>query len=122
MPSRRIASWLHPIGHFCRTACSAMSKIIHIKWWRFVAASSSKQISNSFSRYWPWFFFAAAFESLVAVAALLLVPSESGLSPARLALLGILAFMVLAGIFLGMRARHDSTRFDSLAGTPLLVS
>jgi hypothetical protein len=87
-----------------------------------VAASSSKQISNSFSRYWPWFFFAAAFESLLAVVVLLLVPSESGLSPARLALLGGLAFMAIAATLLGMRARHDSTRFDSLAGTPLLIS
>ncbi len=87
-----------------------------------MAASSSKQSSNSFSRYWPWFFFAAAFESLIAAAALLLVPSESGLSPARLALLGVLAFIVTAAIFLGMRARRDSTQFDSLAGAPLLIS
>ena len=41
-------------------------------------------MTNSFSKLWPWFFFAAAFESLLAVIALLLVPSESGLSLARL--------------------------------------
>jgi hypothetical protein len=87
-----------------------------------VAASSSKPTSKSFSRYWPWFFFAAAFESLIAAAVLLLVPSESGLSPARLALLGVLAFIITAAIFLGMRARRDSTQFDSLTGTPAFIS
>jgi hypothetical protein len=87
-----------------------------------VAASSSKRNSNSFSRYWPWFFFAAAFESLIAAVGLLLVPSESGLSPARLALLGLLAFIIIAAILLGMRARRDSTQFDSLTGAPWLIS
>jgi hypothetical protein len=87
-----------------------------------VAASSSKGSSNSFSRYWPWFFFAAAFESLLAIVVLLLVPSESGLSLQRLALLGVLAAIFIATIFFGMHARRDSTQFDSLANTPFLIS
>ena len=64
---------------------------------------------NSFSKYWPWFFFTAAFESLLAILALLLLPSESGLSAARLGLLAILLLFFFAGIYLGFReaARRD---------------
>jgi hypothetical protein len=77
---------------------------------------------NSFSKYWPWFFFTAAFESLLAILALLLLPSESGLSLARIGLLAILTLIFFAGIYFGFIARHDSSRFDSLARTPLILS
>ena len=87
-----------------------------------MAASSSSQVSKSFSKYWPWFFFAAAFESLFAALTLLLIPSENGLSLARLGLLGVLILIVLAGIFLGMRARRDWALFDSLAGRTAIIS
>ncbi len=77
---------------------------------------------NSFSKYWPWFFFTAAFESLLAILALLLLPSESGLSAARLGLLAILLLFFFAGIYLGFReaARRDSSRFD--VRTPFIIS
>jgi hypothetical protein len=58
--------------------------------------------SEVFSKLWPWFFFAAAFQSLLAATALLAVPSE-GLSLARLALLGVFAFLSLAGIYFEVR-------------------
>lgn len=80
-----------------------------------MAASSFNQPSKSFSQYWPWFFFTAAFESLVAIIALLLVPSENGLSLPRLALLGVLFALCAGGSFLGFHARRDSTQFDFLA-------
>jgi hypothetical protein len=75
-----------------------------------------------FSRYWPWLFFAAAFESILAVLALLLVPSESGLSIARLAMLAVLFFFFISGIYLGILARRDTTRFDKFARTPVILS
>jgi hypothetical protein len=87
-----------------------------------VAAFSSNQISTSFSRYWPWFFITAAFESLIAIVALLLVPSESGLSLPRLALLGILFLLASIGVFLGIRARKDPARFDAFARTSFIFS
>jgi len=55
-------------------------------------------------RAWPWFFLAAAFESLLAIISLLLIPSE-GLSMARLALLGVLFLFFAGGIYLGFRVR-----------------
>jgi hypothetical protein len=87
-----------------------------------VAASSSNQISKSFTQYWPWFFFTAAFESLVAASALFLVPSESGLSLPRLALLGILLLMLGGLTFLGFRARRNAAQFDPLARSPFIFA
>jgi hypothetical protein len=83
---------------------------------------SFKKTSEAFSRLWPWFFFATAFESLLAVLLLCLIPSENGLSPARLSLLGILALFFFAGIYLGFIARRDSSRFDWMARTSLIIS
>ncbi len=79
-------------------------------------------MTNSFSKYWPWFFLTAAFESLFAIAALLLVPSEGGLSFARLALLGVLFLLFVSASFLGFRARRDPAQFESLARTPFILS
>jgi hypothetical protein len=70
----------------------------------------------------PWLFFATAFESLIAALLLLLVPSESGLSVARLALLGILILFFFGGIFLGFTARRDLTRFDRALSTPFILT
>ena len=83
---------------------------------------NSKQTSKVFSRFLPWLFFATAFESLLAALLLLLVPSESGLSPARLALLGILALFFFAGIFLGFTARRGLIRFDWALAAPFIFS
>jgi hypothetical protein len=69
---------------------------------------------------WPWFFFTTAFESLLAILLLLIVPSESGLSLARLGLLAILILFLFAGIYFGFR--RDSSRFDLLARAPLIFS
>ncbi len=55
--------------------------------------------SYSFN-YWPWYFITAAFESLLALVLLLRIPSEGGLSPARLALAGMLLFFFVLGIVL----------------------
>ena len=73
-------------------------------------------------KFWPWFFLTTAFESLLAILLLFLVPSESGLSLARLALLAILALFFLAGIYLGFLARRDSSRFGFAASTPFILS
>ncbi|MBI5951094.1 MAG: glycosyltransferase family 39 protein [Chloroflexi bacterium] len=70
----------------------------------------------------PWLFFATAFESLIAALLLLLVPSESGLSLARLALLGILTLFFFGGIFLGFTARRGLTRFDRALSTPFILT
>jgi len=78
--------------------------------------------SNNISHLWPWFFFTTAFESLLAILLLLLVPSESGLSLARLGLLAILALFFFAGIYLGYIARRDSSRFDLTVRTPFILS
>ena len=87
-----------------------------------MAASSSKPTSKKFSKLWPWFFFTAAFESLAAVLALLLIPSEGGLSLARTALLAILLFFFLIGICWSILARRDLTRFDKFARTSIIFS
>jgi hypothetical protein len=78
-------------------------------------------MQNKFTKLWPWFFFAAAFQSLLAFTALAAIPSE-GLSPARLGLLGILSALFLVGMYLGFLARRDSTRFDGLDRTPIIIS
>ncbi len=77
---------------------------------------------NSPSKFWPWFFFAAAFESLAAMLGLLLIPSEGGLSLARAALLAILLSFFVLGIYLGIAARRDLTRFDKFARPPIIYS
>ena len=76
--------------------------------------------SKVFANYWPWYFFTTAFESLLAILLLLLVPSESGLSLARLGLLGILVLFFSAGIYWGIIARRDTSRFDWAARTPFI--
>jgi len=78
-------------------------------------------MQNRFSKFLPWFFFAAAFQSLLAVVALLRVPSE-GISLARLGLLGILAFFFFSGMGLGLYSRRDLTRFERLGRTPVIFS
>jgi len=78
-------------------------------------------MQNKFSNYLPWFFFAAAFQSLIAIAALLRVPSE-GLSVARLGLLGALALVFLGGIGFGLYTRRDLSRFEQFASTPVIFS
>ena len=85
-------------------------------------SQTPKKTSEVFSHLWPWFFFTAAFESLLAILALLLVPSESGLSLARIGLLSILFIFFFAGIYLGLIARRDSSRFDKFAATPFILS
>lgn len=87
-----------------------------------MAASSSKPTSKKFSKFWPWFFFAAAFESFIAIVSLLLIPSESRLSPARAALILVLLAFLLMGIYLGYSARRNTSRFDWLARTPCIFS
>ncbi|NOH02117.1 MAG: hypothetical protein HND47_09245 [Chloroflexi bacterium] len=78
-------------------------------------------MQNKTTQLLPWFFFAAAFQSLVAAAALMRVPSE-GLSLARLALLGVFAFLFLSGIGLGIFARRDISRFERLTAAPVIFS
>lgn len=78
-------------------------------------------MQTKFTNFLPWLFFAAAFQSLLAILALLRVPSE-GLSFARLALLGVMALLVLLGIRLGLYARREQTRFERLFTTPVIFS
>jgi hypothetical protein len=70
--------------------------------------------SEVFSKFWPWFFFAAAFQSLLSAFALLSIPSE-GLSLARLALFVVFSLIFLTGIYFGFTARRDHSRFDRFA-------
>jgi hypothetical protein len=83
-------------------------------------SQNPKKTSEVFSLYLPWLFFATAFESLLAALLLILVPSESGLSFARLALLGILILFFLAGIFFGLNVRRGLNRFDWALRTPFI--
>ncbi len=76
-------------------------------------------MQNRFAKLWPWFFFAAAFQSLIAFAALLRVPSE-GLSFARLALISAIAFLLILGIGLGLYSRGNLSRFDNFPATPAI--
>jgi len=82
---------------------------------------TSEIMQNKFSNYLPWFFFAAAFQSLIAAAILLRIPAE-GLSFARLALLGSLVFIFLGGIGLGLYARRNHSRFENFFTTPVILS
>lgn len=84
-------------------------------------SQTGKKTSRVFSNFWPWFFFAAAFQSLLAAWALLAVPSE-GISLARLALLGILFLIFLCGIILGFTTRRNPSRFDRFAATPAIAT
>ena len=78
-------------------------------------------MTNNFSKSLPWFFFAAAFQSLLAIVALLRVPSE-GLSIARLALLGVMGAIFLGGIGLGLYARLTPSRFEWTFTAPVILS
>ena len=78
-------------------------------------------MTNNFSKSLPWFFFAAAFQSLLAIVALLRVPSE-GLSIARLALLGVMGAIFLGGIGLGLYARRNPSRFKWTFTAPVILS
>ncbi|MBK7454372.1 MAG: hypothetical protein IPJ46_11840 [Anaerolineales bacterium] len=81
-----------------------------------------RRTSDVFSSLWPWFFFTAAFESLLAAIALVLIPSENGISVARLGVLALLAAFFFTGIYLGFNSRHQRVRFDLLARSPVIIS
>lgn len=76
---------------------------------------------TKFAKFLPWYFFAAAFQSLTALVALLRVPSE-GLSPARLALLGAIALLFFSGLGLGLYSRRDLNRFERFFTSTVLLS
>lgn len=76
---------------------------------------------SKFTSLLPWFFYAAAFQSLIAVAALLRIPSE-GLSFARLALLGMLSLILLSGVGLGLYSRRNLARFERFVAAPVVLS
>ncbi len=78
-------------------------------------------MQTKFTNLLPWYFFAAAFQSLLAIAALLRVPSE-GISLARLGLLGVMALLFLSSIGLGLYSRRNLTRFERFWTTPALLS
>jgi len=78
--------------------------------------------TSSYSKFWPWFFFAAAFESLLFVGILFSIPSESGLSLARFGLIAILLLVFVLGLYFGLHARDETASFDSLPRTPLVIS
>ncbi|MBI3167902.1 MAG: glycosyltransferase family 39 protein [Chloroflexi bacterium] len=77
-------------------------------------------MQNKFTKFLPWFFFAAAFQSLIAIVILLRIPSE-GISFARLVLLGVMGGLFLAGIGLGLFARRDLSRFERFITTPVIL-
>jgi hypothetical protein len=87
-------------------------------------SQTQNKTSEIFSHLWPWFFFTAAFESIIAIIALLLIPSEGGISFARFSLLAILALFFFAGMYLGVRetARRDSSRVEWMARLPFIIS
>ncbi len=85
-------------------------------------SQNPKKTSEVFARFLPWLFFATAFESLLAALSLLLIPSESGLSLARLALFGILALFFFGGIYLGITTHRSLTRFDRALSTPFILT
>lgn len=86
-----------------------------------MSSQNSIETSRVFSNFWPWFFFATAFQSLLAVVSLLFVPSEGRLSLARIALLAILLLFFLAGSYYGFVAHRDFSRFDRLATTRIIL-
>jgi hypothetical protein len=85
-------------------------------------SNTPQKTSEVFSRLWPWFFFAAAFESMLAALALLLLPSEDGLSLARLGLLAVFLLFFFAGIYFGWNTRRDSSNFDWFADTTFILA
>jgi len=85
-----------------------------------MTAPIPERTSRVISRYWPWFFFAAAFESLIFAVKLLAIPSEGGLSPARLGLLSILIVSFGLSVYLGYRARRGTAWLDSIGRTPFI--
>lgn len=78
-------------------------------------------MQTKFTNLLPWYFFAAAFQSLLAISALLRVPSE-GLSLARLALLAVMAVFIISGIGLGFYSRRNLVCFERFITTPALIS
>ncbi|MBI3164935.1 MAG: glycosyltransferase family 39 protein [Chloroflexi bacterium] len=78
-------------------------------------------MQTKFTNLLPWYFIAAAFQSLLAIAALLRVPSE-GISLARLALLAVMAVILLGGIGLGLYSRRNLIRFEGFFTTPIILS
>lgn len=78
-------------------------------------------MQTKFTNLLPWYFFAAAFQSLLAISALLRVPSE-GLSLARLALLTVMVVFFISGIGLGSYSRRNLVRFERFITTPALIS
>lgn len=78
-------------------------------------------MQTKFTNLLPWYFYAAAFQSLIAIAALLRVPSE-GISLARLALLAVMAVLFLGGIGLGLYSRQNLDRFEQLFTTSVILS
>lgn len=74
-----------------------------------------------FTNLLPWFFFAAAFQSLLAALVLLRVPSE-GLSLARLVLLGAIGILFLLGVGWGLYSRRNPLPFDKFFTTPFILS
>lgn len=65
------------------------------------------------SRFFPLFFFVSILEGLAALTALLLIPSE-GLSPARLALMGLILLPLAASLWLFVRSLDENWRFRNL--------
>jgi hypothetical protein len=75
----------------------------------------------NFRNFWPWYFFAAAFESLVFIGVLFSIPSESGLSLGRFALISVLLLVFILSISFGIHARHDTASLDALPRRPLIA-
>ncbi|MBE7435067.1 MAG: glycosyltransferase family 39 protein [Anaerolineales bacterium] len=78
-------------------------------------------MQTKFTNLLPWYFFAAAFQSLLAISALLRIPSE-GMSLARLALLAVMVVFFISGIGLGSYSRRNLVRFERFITTPALIS
>lgn len=66
-----------------------------------------------------WFFYLCGAEGVIALSALLMIPSEGGsISFARLTLVGLLLFLTGSGIYLGFRPPH---KVDALARPGILL-
>jgi hypothetical protein len=74
--------------------------------------------TSPFHKFWPWFFIAAAFESLLALILLLRVPMEGNISWMRLGLAAILFLFFGSSIYFGIR---QPARLDDLARTELII-
>ena len=73
---------------------------------------------KSLEAWWPWYFFLAAFEGAVALAALLSIPSEGGISLARLALAGVLLAFCILWTYFGFR---PPGRLDKLSHPAFII-